>query len=72
MRRDGLWLITRQVQRSLYKINNEAGDLRSKNVEIIGEKNEYDPRAKANTILPEIFIDSFQVLHGPQRYDVLI
>ena len=53
--------ITRQLQRSLNKINDKTGNLRRKNVEIIGKKNKYNTYAQPDTVFKEIFIESFEM-----------
>ena len=52
------WLVTGQVQRFLYKINYKTGYLGRQYVEVIRKKYKQHTNAKANTVFPEIFIES--------------
>ena len=47
---------------SLHKINNKPGDLRSEYTKIVGDNYKEYAYAKANPVLPEIFIQCLKML----------
>ena len=46
------------------KIDYKPGNLRGKNVKIIGQKNKNDPSPEADTIFPKIFIQGSEMFHS--------
>src|SRR5690606_19605024 len=61
IRLNRLWLVPRQIEGTLHKIDYKTRNLGSENVEIVGEEDEYYAGTQADSVFPEVFIDCAEV-----------